>query len=342
MQNFPKHIILSDRIYELTITKINGDRAFSRDLVDYGVTAENPLNKQDNWSTLLGASKELFEDYTSLRLQIPLEWLLIRFLSHYVRTNSVKLLSGQGVEVLNTMNYLDYLGREISDEDAEQILRIIFCSWIRVYPEENITLSDIYASTDISIHIIKRGINSLIFLNHVKEIAQEQYKVLPGIFDKIPLSRNLVSFDRKINRYYQEIMIEANEPFCFVIMPFKEEEFPQRIYTQVIKPLVENTFKISCSRVDEDFLPDNIDNKIYTYILRSAFIIAEVTSSNANVFYELGLAHMLEKDCIILTQKPVSEIPFDINKIRAKHYENDAELIEFLKKSISALAFKIR
>ncbi|HVP36782.1 MAG TPA: hypothetical protein VMT04_07275, partial [Terriglobales bacterium] len=124
----------------MSITKINGDRAFSRGLVDYGVSAENPLNKQDNWSTLLGANKDLFEDYPSLRLQIPLEWLLIRFLTHYVRTNSVKLISGRGGEVLNTSNFEDYLGREIPDEAAEQILRIIFCSWIRVYPEENITL----------------------------------------------------------------------------------------------------------------------------------------------------------------------------------------------------------
>lgn len=168
------------------------------------------------------------------------------------------------------------------------------------------------------------------------------YKVKPSIFNNRSLSRPLVSLDRKSNRYFQEISIEVNEPFCFVIMPFREEEFPQKIYTQVIKPLIENDFKISCYRVDEDCLPDRIDNKIYSYLLRATFVIAEVTSRNPNVFYELGLAHMLEKDCVILTKKPVSETPFDINRVRAEYYDSDDRLIEILKKSISALAFKTK
>jgi len=57
--------------------------------------------------------------------------------------------------------------------------------------------------------------------------------------------------------------------------------------------------------------------------------------------YELGLAHMLEKDCIILTQTPHSEVPFDINRISAEPYENEDVLRSYLRRSISALAFKI-
>jgi len=342
MSNFPNHLILPNKVYKLSISKVNGDRAFVRDLVDFGVSGDNPLNSSDNWSTLLGVSKELFEDYPSYRLSIPLEWVLMRFLSHYVRTNSTHILSGKGGEVLYTNNFRDYLGREITDEDTEQILRIVFCSWVRVLPEENVTLSEIYASTDIPIDIIKRGINTLKFLGHIEETDQSVYKIKTSIFDKISLSKNLISLDRKSNRYYQEIRIEADEPFCFVIMPFREEEFPQRIYTHVIKPLVEDDFKIACYRVDEDYLPDRIDNKIYSYLLRAAFVIAEITTCNPNVFYELGLAHMLEKDCIILTKKQIYEIPFDINKIRAEYYSKEQQLIEILKKSISALAFKIK
>ncbi|MCF6154675.1 MAG: hypothetical protein E3K36_05365 [Candidatus Brocadia sp.] len=101
-------------------------------------------------------------------------------------------------------------------------------------------------------------------------------------------------------------------------------------------------FKISFYRVDEDRLPDRIDNKIYSYLLKSAFIIAEVTTLNPNVLYELGLAHMLEKDCIILTQTPIANVPFDINRIRAEQHEGDNQLKEILKKSISALAFKMK
>ncbi len=342
MAQFPSHLILSDKVYNLSVSKANGRRAFDRGLIDFRVEGVNPLSSSDKWKTLLGMSEELSWDYPSFKQSVPLEWVLFRFLSHYVRTNSVHILSGLGGEVLTTATFKDYLGREMADNDAEQILRVILGSWVRVFPEENIALRDIYVSTDFPVEILKRGINSLKFSGHIEEINPDEYKVKPSIFDNLLLSRGAVSLDRKINRYYQEIKIEAVEPFCFVIMPFREEEFPQRIYTEVIKPLVENDFKISCYRVDEDRLPDRIDNKIYSYLLRAAFIIGEVTTLNPNVFYELGLAHMLEKDCIILTQTPISEVPFDINRIRAEQYDDETQLIEILKKSISALAFKIK
>jgi hypothetical protein len=51
---------------------------------------------------------------------------------------------------------------------------------------------------------------------------------------------------------------------------------------------------------------------------------------------------MLEKDCIIVTNTPIEKIPFDINRIRAEHYDNDQQLIEILGRAISALAFKCK
>lgn len=342
MSEYPKHLILSNKVYNLSVFPANGSRAFNRDLIDFHVAGENPLSNSDKWRTILGASAELYKDYPGFRQAIPLEWVLFRFLSHHVRTNSVHILAGSGGEVLTTTTFKDYLGRVITDNEAEQMLRIILRSWVRVFPGKNITLYEIYVSTDIPIDILKRGINTLKLLDHIEEINQNTYSVKPSILENLSLSRSEVSLDRKINRYYQEIKIEAVEPFCFVIMPFKEEEFPQRIYMEVIKPLVEDFFKISCYRVDEDRLPDRIDNKIYSYLLRSAFIIAEVTTPNPNVLYELGLAHMLEKDCIILTKTPISKVPFDINRIRAEQYDGDDQLRKILKRSISSLAFKMK
>lgn len=342
MSEFPKHIILPDKLYSVFIQPTTHGRAFDRYLWDHGVKGENPLNSSDSWRTRLGSSRELADDYASYRLPIPLEWILVRFLSHYVRTNSVHIISGPGGEVLKSTNLEDYLGSEISDDDVEQILRSVFGSWVRVFPNEYVTLADIYGSTDIPFDVLKRGINYLKHLGHIEETTPDTYVVKASTFDKITYRKDPVSLDRKSNRYYQEVRIEASEPFCFIIMPFREDEFPQRIYTEVIKPFIEDSFEISCYRVDEDALPDRIDNKIYSYLLKAAFIIAEVTSCNPNVFYELGLAHMLEKDCIILTQKSVSEIPFDIGRIRAEKYDDDDQLLGILRKSISALAFKIR
>jgi len=342
MAEFPKHIILPDKVYSLLAQQSTEGRAFDRILLDYLVELCNPQNPQDKQRTRLGASRELADDYNSYRLPVPIEWLLARFLSHYVRTNSIHILSGPGGEVLKSTNFKDFLGREDDDDNVENTLRMIFGSWVRVFPKEAITLGELYGSTDIPIDLIKRGVNYLKHLGHIEEINPDTYNISPSIFDAKFFNGSIVSMDRKSNRYYQEVKIEANEPFCFVIMPFREDEFPQRIYADVIKPIIEDSFKIFCYRVDEDRLPDRIDNKIYSYLLRAAFVIAEVTTCNPNVLYELGLAHMLEKDCIILTQKSPDEIPFDINRIRAEKYGDDDQLCDILKKSISALAFKIR
>lgn len=335
----PQHLILEHKVYELKVFNAGETgRAFDRLLVDYGVNATNPVIESDNWQTQLGVSRELYEDFPSYKLDIPITWVLFRFLCHHVRTNSIDVLSGRGGQVLLTSNFKEFLGT--SQDDSDDILATVLISWIGAFPENPIQLKDIYASTDMPLETLLQSINSLKFQNKIAELSDQSYEVKPLIIAAYSKKGPAVSFDRKSNRYYQEIQIQAVEPFCFVIMPFREEEFPQAIYFDVIKTFIETKFKIQCYRVDEDMLPDRIDNKIYSLMLRSAFVVAEVTTKNPNVMYEIGLAHMLEKACIIVTQTANSDVPFDISRISAKSYSNDDELISYLEESISALAFR--
>ena len=339
-KNTPKHLILENRVYQLSVFRAeNSTRAFHRGLVDFRVEGINSIAPSDKWRTLLGLSEELYADYLGFRIQIPLEWILFRFLCHHVRTNSIHVLKESGGQVLMTTTFQTYLGSVNSDEQADEMLRTILSSWIRAFPEEPVEMGDLFASTDIVLDTLMRSINALKFQDQIEEVSKNTYKVKPSIFKQFSTRSSSISLDRRSNRYYQEILIQADEPFCFVIMPFRDQEFQQSIYSDVIKPLIEDEFKISCYRVDEDNLPDRIDNKIYSYILRAAFVVAEVTTRNPNVLYELGLAHMLEKDCIILTQTPNSEVPFDINRISAKPYENEDQLRSYLRRLISALCF---
>jgi len=63
-KNLPNHLILSDRIYKLSISiASNSVRASNRGLLDFRVEGINPLYARDNWRTLLGMSEELCEDY---------------------------------------------------------------------------------------------------------------------------------------------------------------------------------------------------------------------------------------------------------------------------------------
>jgi hypothetical protein len=54
-----------------------------------------------------------------------------------------------------------------------------------------------------------------------------------------------------------------------------------------------------------------IIERIWLLINESELLIADVTNKNTNVFYELGLAHTIGKNVIIITQKE-EDIPFDI------------------------------
>ncbi len=310
LENAPKYLILEGKVYQLSISFAqNSDRAFNRGLVDFRVEGINPLIPSDKWRTLLGVSEELYADYPSFGIQIPLIWLLFRFLCHHVRTNSIQVLKGSGGQVLMTESFKAYLGSVDADDQADEMLRAVLSSWVRALPEKSVELDSLFVSTDIKLETLTRSINSLKFQDQIEEASENTYNVKPSIFSLYQTKSTSISLDRKSNRYYQDISIQADEPFCFVIMPFRENEFQQSIYFEVIKPFIENEFKISCYRVDEDDLPDRIDNKIYLYILRASFVVAEVTTRNPNVLYELGLAHMLEKDCIILTQTFNSEVP---------------------------------
>ncbi len=340
-KDLPSHLILSDKVYKINSRRQKGGRAFDRDLVDFIVEAHNPLDAGEKWRTIVGMSWELSIDYPR-NAPIPIEWVLFRFLCHHVRTNSIHILKGSGGEVLTESNFRDYLGKATDNFLADEILRTVLISWVRTFPHKNVEFRDLFVSTDLTKDTLRQSINSLIFQEHIEESNNNSFLINNTIFrEKRPISPT-ISLDRKSNRYFQEIVIQAKEPFCFIIMPFRKDEFDQSIYFDVIKPLIENTFKIECYRVDEDELPDRIDNKIYTYLLRAAFIIAEVSTHNANVMYELGIAHMLEKDCIILNKRPPSEMPFDINRISANPYEGEDQLRAYLTKTIAALAFKIK
>lgn len=196
-------------------------------LVDYFVEGTNPQSDSDTWRTLLGMSREFSDDYPSFQEPVPVEWVLFRFLCHFVRTNSIQVLSGNNGQVLTSTSYKDYLGHEPAENDADQMLRVILGAWVRVFPDKTISLGDIYASTDLTGNQLKRSLNALIFQGHIEETEAYSYKIRPGIFANHLVSNNSPSLDRMSNRYYQKITIEADDPFCFVIMPFKEEEFPQ-------------------------------------------------------------------------------------------------------------------
>ncbi len=103
----------------------------------------------------------------------------------------------------------------------------------------------------------------------------------------------------------------------FVIMPFKEDWSNDT--WRGIKEVCEN-MHVQVARADDFFEPGAILTDIWKGILAAELIIADITTYNANVFYELGIAHTLGKDVVMIRQKDGEKVPFDIVHMRYVEY----------------------
>jgi hypothetical protein len=106
-------------------------------------------------------------------------------------------------------------------------------------------------------------------------------------------------------------------PNAFVIMPFQESLKP--IFDEHILP-VARSLDLTCKRGDEFFSDDSIMDEVWSAIYHSKVCIAECTGLNANVFYEMGIAHTLGRPCILIAQS-LDGLPFDIRHRRIIVYE---------------------
>lgn len=119
---------------------------------------------------------------------------------------------------------------------------------------------------------------------------------------------------------FSENSLTGTKPRIFVIMPFKEPY--DSLYREVIKPVSEEAgFEIV--RVDEINGPGIILDDIQQQIEQSHAVVAEITTHNPNVFYELGYAHALRKPAVILVRRDEGmNMPFDIRGYRAIFYDD--------------------
>jgi hypothetical protein len=104
---------------------------------------------------------------------------------------------------------------------------------------------------------------------------------------------------------------------AFVISPFEE---PYNSYwTELFRPALAGV-GLSPKRGDSMFRAGNVVRQIWELISESVVVLAEVSEQNANVYYELGLAHAIGKPCVLLT-RDASSIPFDLRSQRHIVYD---------------------
>lgn len=106
----------------------------------------------------------------------------------------------------------------------------------------------------------------------------------------------------------------ADKSKVFFIMPFEQDYFD--LYEEFKNRFGE---KFDFSHAGDLDNQQNIIKDIVVGIAEADIIIADLTGLNPNVFYELGIAHTMDKKAIIITQN-LDDLPFDIRSYRANEY----------------------
>jgi tetratricopeptide (TPR) repeat protein len=132
---------------------------------------------------------------------------------------------------------------------------------------------------------------------------------------------------------------EASEPkgTCFVVMGFgKKTDFEtgrtldlDKSYRNMIKPAVEAA-GLQCIRADEIVHSGLIDVPMYQQLLNADVVVADLSTSNKNAFYELGVRHALRPyTTVVIAEDGIKTFPFDVNHVVVRQYHHLGEDIGF-------------
>lgn len=118
-----------------------------------------------------------------------------------------------------------------------------------------------------------------------------------------------------------DLRIEPQLPKAFVVMQFTQPF--NELWKSVVEPICRSK-GIDAKRADDDYGPGMIIADVVGRIRESAVVIAEITPTNANVYYEVGYAHALGKPTILIAERG-TKLPFDISGFRVLMYENSID-----------------
>ena len=118
-----------------------------------------------------------------------------------------------------------------------------------------------------------------------------------------------------------------NRPLCFVLMPFGEKRDAagavinfDAVYHDLIVPAVEAA-GMDPLRANEEMDGGIIHKALFERLILCEYAVADLTTANANVFYELGVRHAVRQwSTILLFSKGGSQLPFDVAPLRALPY----------------------
>lgn len=143
-------------------------------------------------------------------------------------------------------------------------------------------------------------------------------------------------------------MTAADRGLCFVVMPFgdkvnidgatitamrqsvaAQKPIPRRfvkpidfdrIFDTIIEPAATG-LRLGCVRCDKIQGAGSVHEDMFDHIRRADVVVVDISTLNANVFYELGVRHTLQKKVTVLIQRKGTTAPFNIQGYRIITYD---------------------
>lgn len=192
----------------------------------------------------------------------------------------------------------------------------------------------------ITVYVVRTTFSSYL---DFKKFSQDKYRrdlelEIAKLNDKMTISKErfenvnhlILDGNRKKEVFSEESFLEQMGIFSkpnvkpksvFVLTPFNNDY--DKDYQWVKSAFSKH--KYTCSRGDDVKAQSNLLPNIIREMLSSQFVVANISGRNPNVFYELGIAHALGKD-VILVARSEQDITFDLSSTQVVIYKKQEEL----------------
>ena len=127
----------------------------------------------------------------------------------------------------------------------------------------------------------------------------------------------------------QDPVGSGRAPLCFVVMPFGLKpdghggsvDF-DAVYAELLAPAI-RAAELEPLRADQDLVGGMIHKPMFERLILADYAVADLTTANANVFYELGVRHAARPYSTVLVSADVKRAPFDLAPDRVLAYALD-------------------
>ena len=123
--------------------------------------------------------------------------------------------------------------------------------------------------------------------------------------------------------------IAIEKDLVFVLMPFHSD------YLSIFDTVSDlcREVNLRCVRGDEELMRSDILTHILHLLVKARIVVAIIDGRNPNVFYELGIAHAIDKPTILLSSD-LQDLPIDIKSKRLVVYDSPKDLAERLRSEL--------